>query len=340
MSEQINKSHPPHFNRQTVRTVAERAALRCSNPDCDKLTSGPSPDENKATKIGKAAHIFGARPKSARYRPDMTDIERSNISNAIWVCGDCHDLIDKEEQNFPADLLLMWKNEHEAKITAERGKPADLIRLQFLQQQASKFPDISLYAQEIIKEKATYWQIFLTLETLDEFNRPIFQRWSDLKSGLYTRRLRMTEGKQYFDWTRLKLHDFLSIAGSFSKLVPAIRSTWVPDGRDPSPQEIIHMSKLISSIAARVVEWAEDVRFMAEPHDFAGIQDELLLGPDLLMKNVEEVADFIRDVFAEGDPEPGYHEHTITLALPENWIENIQSRLETGLQGFYVRTQI
>jgi hypothetical protein len=76
----------PDFNNATKQTLANRAGQVCSNPECRKPTSGPRSDESKAINLDEAAHIRSARPGQARYDASMTDKERAEISNGIWLC--------------------------------------------------------------------------------------------------------------------------------------------------------------------------------------------------------------------------------------------------------------
>lgn len=113
----------PDFTKNVVDALAKRAAQICSNPDCDNTTSGPHSDPGRAVILGEAAHIRGARLTSARYDPAMTDQERADPSNGIWLCGICARKIDKDESNFPVELLHQWKANHEAWVDA--GCPND-----------------------------------------------------------------------------------------------------------------------------------------------------------------------------------------------------------------------
>ena len=75
--------------------------------------------------IGKAAHIHAAAPGGRRYLASMTPEERSDISNAIWLCATHADLIDRDAVTYTADVLLTMKREHETKC-AERQRNAIL----------------------------------------------------------------------------------------------------------------------------------------------------------------------------------------------------------------------
>lgn len=50
------------FSESTKRLLANRAGVRCSNPNCRQPTSGANTDPNKSTNIGVAAHICAAAP--------------------------------------------------------------------------------------------------------------------------------------------------------------------------------------------------------------------------------------------------------------------------------------
>lgn len=98
------------FTIDTKETLAKRVGYRCSNPNCRKLTSGPSTDPEKAVNIGVAAHILAASPGGKRYKTSMTSDERKHITNGIWLCQACSKLIDSDEQRYPQELLLKWKS--------------------------------------------------------------------------------------------------------------------------------------------------------------------------------------------------------------------------------------
>jgi DNA-directed RNA polymerase subunit RPC12/RpoP len=116
----------PDFTQKTKEILAKRAGQICSNPDCRKNTSGPHTEDDKAINLGEAAHIKAARKGQARYDPNMTDDERSDISNGIWLCKECARKIDLDETKYKVDLLYIWKKEHEDYISS--GKPIEATR--------------------------------------------------------------------------------------------------------------------------------------------------------------------------------------------------------------------
>lgn len=133
------------FARQTTDRLAKRVGMRCSNPDCRAPTSGPSSEDPSAVaNIGVAAHICAASPGGARYDPEMTPEQRSDIANGIWLCQNHAKLIDDDEIAFPASLLRDWKE------TAERM--AFLEAKGFAIKKARPFADLEKRAPKLLAE--------------------------------------------------------------------------------------------------------------------------------------------------------------------------------------------
>jgi tetratricopeptide (TPR) repeat protein len=97
------------FSARTKDTLARRVGMRCSNPACQKLTSGPQSDPNKALNIGVAAHIAAASTGGPRYASSQSKSERSSIENGIWLCQNCAKLVDSDEARFTVAVLRQWK---------------------------------------------------------------------------------------------------------------------------------------------------------------------------------------------------------------------------------------
>lgn len=101
-----------------------RASLICSNPDCRKQTAAPAEaDDDKFVCLGKAAHITAAAEGGPRFDAQLSPTQRASISNAIYLCSGCADLVDKNDgKDFPTPMLNAWKAEHERWVTANLNK--------------------------------------------------------------------------------------------------------------------------------------------------------------------------------------------------------------------------
>ncbi|MGI4812078.1 MAG: hypothetical protein ACRYGG_01860 [Janthinobacterium lividum] len=110
-------SNRDDFLKPVKRIVAARAGWQCSM--CRRLTVGPSEEAPDAlTNIGKAAHIAAASsgPGARRYDDTMTPKERAGIANAIWLCSDHAELIDRDAVTYSASQLHNIKRNHEQLI--------------------------------------------------------------------------------------------------------------------------------------------------------------------------------------------------------------------------------
>lgn len=110
------------FSEATKRALAERAAYFCSSPRCRKLTIGPHTDPSKALKTGCAAHIHAAAVGGPRYDENQTPEQRRDISNGLWLCRECGQIVDSDVASHQAEDLRAWKATHEAMIAEVRTK--------------------------------------------------------------------------------------------------------------------------------------------------------------------------------------------------------------------------
>lgn len=104
------------FSEKTKRVLAKRAGEKCSL--CSKSTSKPHSSNSIAfINLGEAAHIKGIKNgPNLRYDELMTDDQRSEISNAIWLCQGCHKEIDSDCSKYSVIVLLEIKKKHENKV--------------------------------------------------------------------------------------------------------------------------------------------------------------------------------------------------------------------------------
>jgi hypothetical protein len=84
-------------------------AYMCSNPLCRRLTIRPQSGSFSAVRQGKAAHISGAAPRSARSKSTMSDEECRSFENGIWLCDICARLVDDNRAEYPEATLRKWK---------------------------------------------------------------------------------------------------------------------------------------------------------------------------------------------------------------------------------------
>jgi hypothetical protein len=96
-----------------------RVGVRCSNPFCRKLTTGPRTESPFIVSIGVAAHITAASPGGPRYDLSLSSPQREAAENGLWLCQNCAKLIDNDPERYTAGVLREWKTGAEAAALAE-----------------------------------------------------------------------------------------------------------------------------------------------------------------------------------------------------------------------------
>ena len=122
------------FSHQTRRVLAARAGHRCSAPDCNQTTTGPGAGPYDVDDIGTASHIFAATPGGPRGTGGLSEHQRRDIANGIWLCATHGRLVDGNDGGlYPAALLQGWRSLHEARTRlALKGARANFGWIEFL----------------------------------------------------------------------------------------------------------------------------------------------------------------------------------------------------------------
>ena len=118
------------FSPKVKRLLGTRVGFICSNPDCLRGTCGPSDEPASSVNVGVASHITAASPGGPRYEPAMSDDERSDISNGIWLCWSCSKLIDDDVTTYSICKLLDWRAAAERRAHTAIAKPLDAVAVQ------------------------------------------------------------------------------------------------------------------------------------------------------------------------------------------------------------------
>lgn len=115
-------SRRDNFSAQTIRIIAERSGGRCAI--CRAPTYGPRDIDYKSINVGQAAHITAAASGGPRFDPNMSPQRRSSALNGMWLCGNCHHIIDTNVKEYPVEKLLKIKRDAEADAREALGVAA------------------------------------------------------------------------------------------------------------------------------------------------------------------------------------------------------------------------
>lgn len=304
----------------------------CSNIECRAVTSGPADAPDKSVNIGEAAHIYGAKEHAARYRSDMTDVSRAEITNGIWLCRNCHKLVDADPLRFQAELLFQWRSQHERYVISKLGTPNDQLRFDMEAQKIDQFRDESPLARQIIRDRVDGWEYRLTAEFLRDHLKRTMRGWDDLQRNLYSRPAVVLASEDSIQWFRARIAE----AGRLVPVLAALYTkelvhAWGEPGEPGDPVEIRHVCRLIQSAAEQLLQWEEAVRFASADDSYTKLFACLhgALGRQLVqLRSVPHMLDEIADWI---DTHPGVAKsfrHELIFDLPEGWADRIDEEFD------------
>jgi len=325
---------PPDFNKNTIETLARRAAYKCSNPDCRISTVGPNSDPNRATVLGEAAHIFGARPKSKRYDPRMSNQARAEITNGIWLCRNCHKLVDSDDQEWPAEILFSWREIHEKHVLSELGNSTERLRFEHRESQLSGFEGYPPLIRRIILDKPRGWEWSVTAELMRYLNDPIFRKFADLRDGLYVGPQEHLLAEDVSGWVQDRMTEYQNLITPFTGLMQRLSASWGEPGQEGDVGEIHHICLLIRNTLQQVVLFEEEIHFANAPEEYARVLD-LLKG--ILSSQAEKLAEIpgaldvvVATVTSESQDHtdtPREFRKVIEFELPRGWVRRLTKEL-------------
>lgn len=298
--------------------LAKRASWHCSNPSCGILTVGPTADDATASNLGEAAHIYGARPGSARYRDEMTDPARADVSNGIWLCCTCHKHADDDPVAHPAELLFEWRRQHERAMGMQLGQR---LAAKVQDRALSAYPDAGYLAEQIILDRPASWEYKLTAELLLHMLAPARRRVRNIKNSLYAKPLVMIVDGDFIPWFRTRLSEITRQVEVIKNLAEnELPYAWGEPGISGSVDDIYNASVLLRDAVNRLLDFDDLVRFTTVPERFekANALFEGIAIP--LVEEVFRVPEFIQGLFS-GAPPTGYHALNLVFALPDGWTE-------------------
>ena len=99
-----------NFSLKIVETLRAAAASTCANPSCRRITRLANRSRTSNPIItGDAAHIFAPAKKGPRGNGGLSLKKLKDISNAIWLCLECHRKVDRIPELYTAERLTDWK---------------------------------------------------------------------------------------------------------------------------------------------------------------------------------------------------------------------------------------
>lgn len=107
------------FSKAVKDKLFSRVGGFCSLCGCQTRAADSQPDG--IISIGEAAHITAAEVNGPRFAPDISDEKRSGIENGIWLCANCHTIVDSDLEKYTVQKLLQIKNNAEERARLNCG---------------------------------------------------------------------------------------------------------------------------------------------------------------------------------------------------------------------------
>lgn len=324
----------PDFKKKTIDTLAKRAAFKCSNPDCRVLTVGPNSEDDKSTIIGEAAHIFGARPNSKRFIPEMSDTARAEITNGIWLCRNCHKLIDTDNQKYSSEILFKWREIHEQYTQSELGSATDKIHYEKQVSKLSIFHNYPPIIRRIVIDKPEGWEWRLAAELLRYFNQPLFRQLEDIRDGLYVKNQLYIEENKTLCWVQSQLTENSNLVGPFVVLLDRLTKSFGAPGEAGNEEEIHHITSLIRDQIKEIVKYEEKIHFAIVSEKYQKLVNLLKNQIGSQVSKLAEIPESLDETVAllgkdHGGTKENPHvvERTITFELPKGWSKQFNREL-------------
>lgn len=92
----------------TIKRLFALSNNTCAFPRCDSRIVADS-----GIVTGKICHIKARKPGGSRYDTNQADEERHSFSNLVLLCGQHHDIVDKEPKLYTVEVLIEMKLMHE-----------------------------------------------------------------------------------------------------------------------------------------------------------------------------------------------------------------------------------
>lgn len=321
------------FAQSLVTTLAKRSANQCANPDCNAITSGPSGVRTRAVNVGQAAHIFGASPGSARYDPAMSSAERSDITNAIWLCGNCHKMVDDDPSRYPAGLLFEWQSSHENSIAPVIGKAGMAARRRYEERHLEEFGKLSYLAERIVTEKGDLWEYKLTSEVLRSELTPVLRRWGAFQRKLYSKPLFRVGLNDSLNWILDRIGEIQNITESFDALLNVeFARAWGEPGVAGVDTDIVEVARLFAGACLAALDWEEAVRFTRVHEVFAPVKDLFIGTAGGIIDEAAKLPAFLACMLS--DNPKGEYVLSLMLKLPSGWGDDVKAAFDRAYDAY------
>ncbi len=121
------------ISNEVMRLLYAHSGNRCAYPGC---TNPIFEEDGQLT--GECCHIKAYSPGGPRYDALQTDEERNGVDNLILMCSRHHAIVDKNVNEYTAEVLQEYKRNHEERYSADTLR-LTAEQLRYLQMSSNNF---------------------------------------------------------------------------------------------------------------------------------------------------------------------------------------------------------
>lgn len=267
----------------------------------------------------------------------MTDTARSEISNAIWLCRNCHKRVDRDPAMFPAELLFLWRERHDEHVASNLGAQSDKDRFEIARHALVQFGAYPPVIRRIAYDKPPGWEWSLTAALMRHLNAPSFRRIADLRDGVCTLQLMSLRADAMAGWISERLDQMSETVQSLTRIIERINKAWGEPGQPGDVDEIHHTLLLLRDSLAQIVNHEECLRSARVPEGYgqvvALLKDALGTQAEKLKRTPDRLDEIVTMAtrLSESDEtvEPTVVYETIEFTLPDGWADEFNRALKT-----------
>ncbi len=271
----------------------------------------------------------------------MTDSTRSEITNGIWLCRNCHRKVDQDANQFPAEMLFDWRQKHETYVRSELGKRNENALLELHEAELQPFEQFPRIVKRIILDRPPGWEYRLAAELLRHLNEPIFRRLSDLRNKLYTMAITHISSAELSDWGIRRVQEMSILVKPIETVLNNLTASFGKPGEAGDPNEILHACILVRDCLSQALRFEEGIYFTVVPTKAEKLRD---LFKDCMGSQVEKIREIPKWMDSALDligtdhngtkENPAVLSKTITLELPKGWASSIERELRLARHGY------
>ena len=109
-----------NYSQKTLKILFGLSGNQCAHPKCTNNVIEPATEKSDAAVIAQICHIYAISDDGPRGKAGLTNEELNSPENLILLCPTHHTVVDNQYENYPAEMLKQWKQDHKSRVVENR----------------------------------------------------------------------------------------------------------------------------------------------------------------------------------------------------------------------------